>query len=91
MGLNKEVINKMMWPWFHWGFGGLWWIMPLFMIVFWGLIIWGIVHFARRAWTRGCKNDSSTAKETALEILKRRFASGEISKEEFEEKKRYLL
>lgn len=80
-----------MWTWFHWGFSGLWWIMPVIMIVFWGLIIWGIVYLILRAgYPRGSNNDSSTLKETALEILKSRYARGEINKEEFEEKKRYL-
>ena len=34
---------------------------------------------------------SSENKETALEILSKRFAKGDISKEEFEEKKKTLI
>jgi putative membrane protein len=33
----------------------------------------------------------SESKETALDILKKRFANGEISNEEFKEKKKNLL
>ena len=79
----------MMWPLFGWGFGGgLWWIMPVLMIVFWGLVIWGIVALVRRggAWC----GDSRSNTESALDILKKRYARGEINKDEFEAKKRDL-
>jgi putative membrane protein len=78
----------MMWPVFGWGFGGFGVIMLIIMIVFWGLIIWGIVALIR--WLSRSGRSSYTQHETALEILKRRYASGEITKAEFEEKKRDL-
>ncbi len=64
---------------------------PFFMIVFWGLIIWGVVALARgSAW--GCGHDHQAGgTDSALEVLKRRYARGEISKEEFEEKKKDLI
>ncbi|MGB9621433.1 MAG: SHOCT domain-containing protein [Brevinematia bacterium] len=34
---------------------------------------------------------SKTSNEPAIEVLKRRYARGEISKEEFEEKKKDIL
>jgi putative membrane protein len=85
----------MMWNWFNggWGFGG-WWFMPVIMIVVLGLIIWGIVMLFRRVgWAGGggCCGNSTVTTYSALEILKRRYASGEISKEEFEEKKKDLI
>lgn len=64
-----------------WGFGFGW----LFMIVVWILIILGIVYLIRL--TTGGKLG---VQETALDILKKRYAKGEISKEEFEEKKNDL-
>jgi len=76
----------MMWPLYGWGFGGLWWIMPILMIAFWGLIIWGIVMLVRRS----SPSASGPKDESALEILKRRYAAGEIGKEEFEEKKKAI-
>jgi putative membrane protein len=80
----------MMGPWFGGGFGG-WggWLMGVGMIVFWGLIIWGIVALVRRTGRSGCCGQESS--ESALEILKKRYAKGEIGKEEFEEKKKTLL
>lgn len=77
-----------MWPLFGWGFGGFGVIMLIIMIVFWGLIIWGIVTLIR--WLSRSGRTSYTRSETALEILKRRYASGEITKAEFEEKKHDL-
>ena len=77
-----------MWPWFNWGLGGIGWIMPLFMIIFWGLIIWGIIALIRWGSRRG--DYASGSSESAMDILKRRYASGEITKEEFEEKKRSI-
>ena len=77
----------MMGPWMMGGFG--WgWFMPIIMIVFWGLIIWGIVALVRGLSTGG--GGSSTQADSTLEILKRRYARGEITKEEFEEKKKDL-
>ncbi len=68
---------------FGWG-----WLMPIFFIIFWGLVIWGIVALVRGlSGSRG--SDSSTA-ESALEVLKKRYARGEINKEEYEEKKKDL-
>lgn len=79
----------MMWPGYGWGYGGFAWIMPIVGIVVVGLIIWGIVMLARRG-SAGCCGPSRSTTESALDVLKRRYASGEIGKEEFEEKKRAI-
>ena len=77
----------MMGPGMMGGFGWMW-LMPIFFIIFWGLVIWGIVALVRgRNGSRG--SDSSKA-DSALEILKKRYARGEINKEEYEEKKKDL-
>jgi len=69
---------------FGWG-----WFMPIIMIVFWGLVIWGIVALVRGL-SRGDAG-SSTQSDSALEILKRRYARGEITKREYEERKKDLV
>ena len=81
--------NPMMGPWFGmmngWsGFGLLGWF---FMIIFWLLIILGVVALIRYLGSAGRSNDKEKA---PLEILKERYARGEIDKKEFEEKKKDL-
>jgi putative membrane protein len=78
----------MMWHWFHWGFGG-WWLMFVVMIAFWGLIIWGIIALVRTTTHRN-NADSDTRHPDAMEILKTRYARGEITREEFEERKKVI-
>ena len=77
------------WGWNGMGFGaGL--LGLFFMIVFWGLLISGVVLLVR--WIAGRSREGEARHEdSALEILKKRYARGEIGKEEFAEKKRDLL
>lgn len=70
-----------MW-WGAWGFG-----MMFMMILFWGLIIVGVVLAIR--WLAGQGKETRT--DSALEILRQRYARGEINKEEFEARKKDLL
>jgi len=65
------------------GWGGFGWI---FMIVFWVLIILGVVALVRYLGRSGQQQDH----RTPLDILKERYARGEINKKEFEEKKKDL-
>ena len=79
----------MMGPGMMGGFGGFW-FMPIIMIVFWGLVIWGIVALVRGV-TSSSNMGSSNQADSALEILKRRYARGEINKQEYEERKKDLV
>ena len=80
----------MMGPGMMGGFGW-WWLMPIFFILFWGLIIWGIVALVRGlSGSRGSDSTPPTV-DSALEVLKKRYARGEINKEEYDEKKHDLV
>ena len=65
-----------------WGLG---WIFPLIIL---GLLVWLVVKVSRQ-------NQSAEAgqitSESPLDILKKRYARGEIDKQEFEEKKKDLM
>ena len=63
----------------------------LFMLLFWGLIILGLVLVVRWLWDQGRSGAAATTAEPPLDILKRRYARGEIGKEEFERMKKDLL
>ena len=73
----------------NWGMG---WFGGIFMMVFWILIIIALVFFIRWLVRSTDRNQSREVNESrALEILKERYARGEIDTEEFEEKKQLLL
>jgi len=77
----------MMRPWMMAGYGWMW-LIPVFWIVLVGLIIWAIVASVRSS--HESKGSDSSKTDSALEMLKKRYARGEISKEEYEEKKKDL-
>jgi len=62
--------------------GGMW----FFPLLYWTLIIAGAVFIVR--WLAERNSDSSPPVESALEILKKRYARGEIDKDTFEHMKR---
>jgi putative membrane protein len=79
-------------PW-EWGWGmhpmiwGAWGVgMLLVMLAFWGLVITGLVLVVRWLANQGRESRS----DRALEILRERYARGEIGREELDAKKREL-
>jgi len=58
------------------------------MIIFWVLVVIGIVFLIKFTVDR---TSSRSQEPSAMEVLKRRYASGEISKEEYDEKKKDLI
>ena len=65
---------------FGWGMG-IGWVL---MLLFWGLIILGIMALMK--WLRS-SSSRETGKKTALDILDDRYARGEIDSEEYQRKK----
>jgi putative membrane protein len=66
-----------------WGMG---WVGGLYMLIIFVLIVIGGIAVARWALKSG-----GGGADSALEILKRRYARGEITKEQFEEMKKDIL
>ena len=75
-----------------WGGGWISWTMYLGMIVFWvgvvALIVWGVKGLAGSAAARSAPQ---LPFESAPDVLKRRYAAGEIDAAEFEQKRRELF
>lgn len=64
-----------------WWVGGMW----FFPLLFWVLVIAGAVFIVRWLRERGQEQ-----KESSLDILKRRYASGEIDRDTFEHMKKSI-
>jgi len=69
------------------GWGVMGPLMWFFMLLFWGFAILGVVCAIRWLVSRG-KPGGEPLPETPLEILKARYAKGEIGREEFERMKK---
>lgn len=84
-GWHMGLGSGMMGGWGMGGFGGF------FMMVFWILIIIGLIFMVK--WlvqTKENGREGVKAGSRAIEILKKRYASGEIDKSQFETMKRDL-
>lgn len=81
------------WPFLHSHSHGYWWIFPLTMFVLFILFIF-IFSRNRGGWCRPTwwrEDDQNTKIESALDILNKRYARGEIEKEEYEDKKDSII
>ena len=65
--------------------GGMMWPMMLGMLLFWTLVIAGIVLLVRLVWSR-----AGGGNRGALAILQERFARGEIDHAEYQERRGVL-
>ena len=92
--LNTLAMSSDVWaqdrPWgWHpmWGMWGVWGLgMGLMMLSFWVVVIVGLVALVRWLSLQG----RAPRADAALDILRERYARGEINREEFEAKKRDL-
>jgi putative membrane protein len=74
-------MHPMTWMWGAWGISAM-----LVMLLFWGLVVAALVAGIR--WL--VRSSGNARPDTALDILRQRYARGEINREEFEAKKRDL-
>jgi putative membrane protein len=72
-----------------WGYG-MGWGWSIIMLAFWIAVIVGIIFLIRWIVLSTDKRHGTKTEDSALEILRQRYAKGEVNKEEFEEKKRDL-
>jgi len=68
------------------GWGSMWGFGLIFMVIVWGLVILGVVALVR--WLGSDKQWSSSDK--ALQILRERYAKGELGSEEYQTRKKLL-
>jgi putative membrane protein len=73
------------------GDGMGWWMLwgGLMMVLFWGgviaLIVWGVQAATRKNADQAQPPPRADSSPTALDIAKRRYARGDITREEFEQ------
>jgi putative membrane protein len=71
-----------------WGYGG--WFMGIINIIFWVVVIIGVFYLIKYLSSSSKQSGQPTGTDSALDILRERYARGEINREEFEEKKKVL-
>jgi putative membrane protein len=76
----------MMWWNGEWN-GGAWLAMSVSMVVFWGLVIWAVLSVVRSANVTSSERSDPPPPE---QILKERFARGEIDAQEYEQRRDVL-
>jgi putative membrane protein len=92
LGLDKVIAqdgsNYSSWcpgPWMMGGWG-MGWFGMVFMIIFWGLLIVGLAFLVKRLIPASkSEKDVILGSYSALDIVKERYAIGEIDRKEFEQ------
>lgn len=76
--------------WYGFGHGFMGWGGGMFMVLFWVLVIGLIIWVVSRGGAPALDTCRCTGDSNALNILRERYAKGEIGKEEFEQMKKSL-
>jgi putative membrane protein len=93
-----EILGQ--WHRYDWGMGpgmrgygyGMSWSGDILSLIFWIVVIVGIIFLIRRLFfSYRPEGSGRTDGDTALDIIKKRYARGEIDKQEYEEKKRDMM
>ncbi len=61
-----------------------------FMWIFWIAIIIAVIWLVKSVMNSNSGNSNSSSNETPMEILKKRYASGEVDEEEFNRRRKEL-
>lgn len=94
-----HALSAQWWQDYGWGMGpgmrggwglGMGWFSSILMLVLWILVIVGIVYLIRWVAVSTKQGERGRTEDSALEILRRRYAKGEIDKEEFDQKRKDL-
>ncbi len=73
-----------------WAWGLAMGLGALSTLAFWGALIVGIILVVRWFAARAAHRDERSRADPALETLRRRYAAGEISREEYENRRKVL-
>ncbi len=72
---------------YNWGYqgmgGGWWFLMVIGMVVFWSILVFGVVALMRHNHSGPTTLVHPDASDRAVAIIRERLARGEISPEEF--------
>lgn len=67
----------------YFGAGPWMWLGPISMLLFWGLVIVGVVLALRTMWSHQNSGGAGSG-SAAVDILDQRYARGEITREEYQ-------
>jgi putative membrane protein len=81
-----------MWSYHYYNDSFIWPFGSFFNILFWFIIIFGIIYLAANITSKSKPKDLKEPQkpDEAMDILRKRYASGEINQEEFNQKKKDL-